>query len=252
MQSNTRFYVIIAVVIVALAGFWFLIRGDRPKVDQAAKPVETASKPDERAPRDEAAPERPAPTKRELSGPIGEMASTKPDLSAAAVSGDGSITGIAKHSSGDPIAGATVRILAMGWKSYEKRPADAKTIDTMTDNDGKFSIKNLPLKTSIGLIAELGPLFAVESVYIGERTKTAEVELTLMPTSFVAGTVVNSDGEPVPGALLDRLTHRVHILEANGESYRLDDAKKRTRKQQRENPEKPPSPGGGNSGNNTP
>jgi DNA replication protein DnaC len=29
------------------------------------------------------------------------------------------------------------------------------------------------------------------------------------------------------GAMLDRLTHRVHILEANGESYRLKDAKKR-------------------------
>ncbi len=30
------------------------------------------------------------------------------------------------------------------------------------------------------------------------------------------------------GALLDRLTHRVHIIEANGESYRLRDARKRT------------------------
>ena len=29
------------------------------------------------------------------------------------------------------------------------------------------------------------------------------------------------------GALLDRLTHRVHILEANGESYRLQDSKRR-------------------------
>ncbi len=28
------------------------------------------------------------------------------------------------------------------------------------------------------------------------------------------------------GALLDRLTHRVHIVEANGESYRLHDAKR--------------------------
>ena len=28
-------------------------------------------------------------------------------------------------------------------------------------------------------------------------------------------------------ALLDRLTHRVHIIEANGESYRLKDARKR-------------------------
>ena len=37
--------------------------------------------------------------------------------------------------------------------------------------------------------------------------------------------------ERLTGALLDRLTHRVHILEANGESYRLMDAKKRMRLQ---------------------
>lgn len=33
--------------------------------------------------------------------------------------------------------------------------------------------------------------------------------------------------ERLTGALLDRLTHRVHILEANGQSYRLKDAQKR-------------------------
>ena len=33
------------------------------------------------------------------------------------------------------------------------------------------------------------------------------------------------------GALLDRLTHRVHILEANGESYRLKESKKRAKRQ---------------------
>ena len=33
--------------------------------------------------------------------------------------------------------------------------------------------------------------------------------------------------ERLTGALLDRLTHRVHILEANGDSYRLRQAKKR-------------------------
>ena len=31
------------------------------------------------------------------------------------------------------------------------------------------------------------------------------------------------------GALLDRLTHKCHILEANGESYRLRQAKKRSK-----------------------
>ena len=33
--------------------------------------------------------------------------------------------------------------------------------------------------------------------------------------------------ERLTGALLDRLTHRVHILEANGQSYRLQDSKRR-------------------------
>ena len=37
--------------------------------------------------------------------------------------------------------------------------------------------------------------------------------------------------ERLTGALLDRLTHHVHILEMNGESYRLKDSKqKRTAK----------------------
>jgi len=33
--------------------------------------------------------------------------------------------------------------------------------------------------------------------------------------------------ERLTGAMLDRLTHRVHILEANGQSYRLRDSKRR-------------------------
>ena len=33
--------------------------------------------------------------------------------------------------------------------------------------------------------------------------------------------------ERMTGALLDRLTHRVHIIEANGESYRLAESRKR-------------------------
>ena len=36
--------------------------------------------------------------------------------------------------------------------------------------------------------------------------------------------------ERLTGATLDRLTHRVHILEANGPSYRLQDAKARLKK----------------------
>jgi len=38
--------------------------------------------------------------------------------------------------------------------------------------------------------------------------------------------------ERLTGALLDRLTHRVHILEANGESFRLKEAKRRKKTKQ--------------------
>ena len=33
--------------------------------------------------------------------------------------------------------------------------------------------------------------------------------------------------EPLTGGLLDRLTHHVHILEMNGESYRLKQSKRK-------------------------
>ena len=36
--------------------------------------------------------------------------------------------------------------------------------------------------------------------------------------------------ERLTGATLDRLTHRCHILEATGESYRLQDARRRQRR----------------------
>jgi DNA replication protein DnaC len=36
--------------------------------------------------------------------------------------------------------------------------------------------------------------------------------------------------ERLTGALLDRLTHRVHIIEANGDSYRLKESKKRLKR----------------------
>ena len=39
------------------------------------------------------------------------------------------------------------------------------------------------------------------------------------------------------GAMLDRLTHRIHILEANGESYRLKESKRRARRRKPDNNE---------------
>jgi hypothetical protein len=40
--------------------------------------------------------------------------------------------------------------------------------------------------------------------------------------------------ERLTGALLDRVTHHVHILELNGESYRLAQSKRRSRRSQQD------------------
>ena len=56
----------------------------------------------------------------------------------------------------------------------------------------------------------------------------------IAPIEAEEGSVVSHDDSSwcflVTGALLDRLTHRVHILEANGPSYRLAQAKQRMKR----------------------
>ena len=44
--------------------------------------------------------------------------------------------------------------------------------------------------------------------------------------------------ERMTGALLDRLTHRVHIIEANGESYRLAESRRRQKRRHKRAPQK--------------
>jgi DNA replication protein DnaC len=42
--------------------------------------------------------------------------------------------------------------------------------------------------------------------------------------------------ERLTGALLDRLTHHVHVLEMNGDSYRLNQSKRRSRRNNADTP----------------
>ena len=57
--------------------------------------------------------------------------------------------------------------------------------------------------------------------------RTSLIVTTNLP--FEAWTDVMGN-ERLTGALLDRLTHRIHVLEANGESYRLRESKDRQKR----------------------
>jgi len=97
------------------------------------------------------------------------------------------------------------------------------------------------LLTQIGrhdllILDELGyvPFTKIGAELLFEVISRAYERLSLIVTTnlpFEEWTEVLGS-ERLTGALLDRLTHRVHILEANGESYRLKEAKKHQKRTQ--------------------
>ena len=89
-------------------------------------------------------------------------------------------------------------------------------------------------KIDLIVLDELGyvPFSKAGAELLFEIVSRAYERLSLIVTSnlpFEQWTEVMGS-ERLTGALLDRLTHRVHIIEANGESYRLQDARKRRKK----------------------
>ena len=88
-------------------------------------------------------------------------------------------------------------------------------------------------KLDLLILYELGyvPASKVGSELLFDVISTAYERQSLIVTTnlpFENWTEVLSS-ERLTGATLDRLTHRCHIIEASGESYRLQDAKRRKR-----------------------
>jgi len=89
-------------------------------------------------------------------------------------------------------------------------------------------------KLDLLILDELGyvPASKVGSELLFDIISTAYERMSLLVTTnlpFENWTEVLGS-ERLTGATLDRLTHRCHILEASGESYRLRDAKRRNTK----------------------
>ena len=92
-------------------------------------------------------------------------------------------------------------------------------------------------KHDIIILDELGyvPFSKAGAEFLFEVVSRAYERLSLIVTTnlpFEQWTEVMGS-ERLTGAMLDRLTHRVHIIEANGESYRLRDARQRRKRSKR-------------------
>jgi len=99
------------------------------------------------------------------------------------------------------------------------------------------------LKTQL---AKLDLLILDELGYVPTSKLGAELLFDVISTAYERTSVIVTTNLPfenwtevlgserLTGATLDRLTHRCHIIECNGESYRLKDAKKRRSPRKRE------------------
>ena len=91
------------------------------------------------------------------------------------------------------------------------------------------------------LLAKLDLLVLDELGYVPASKVGAELLFDVIATAYERNSLIITTNLPfenwtevlgserLTGAALDRLTHRCHILEAKGESYRLQDAKRRRR-----------------------
>lgn len=92
-----------------------------------------------------------------------------------------------------------------------------------------------------GQIAKLDLLVLDELGYVPASKAGAELLFDVIATAYERHSVIVTTNLPfenwtevlgnerLTGAALDRLTHRCHILETNGESYRLREARRRRR-----------------------
>ena len=94
-----------------------------------------------------------------------------------------------------------------------------------------------------GQLAKLDLLVLDEFGYVPASKAGAELLFDVIATAYERTSVILTTNLPfenwtevlgnerLTGAALDRLTHRSHVLETSGESYRLQDAKRRRRPQ---------------------
>jgi DNA replication protein DnaC len=92
-----------------------------------------------------------------------------------------------------------------------------------------------------GQLARLDLLVLDEFGYVPASQTGAELLFDIISTAYEKTSVVVTTNLPferwtevlgnerLVGATLDRLTHRCHVLEASGESYRLKEARRRQR-----------------------
>jgi len=102
------------------------------------------------------------------------------------------LTGQARDPAGRPLSGVLVWVLLDGeWDGNEKP-------DTVTGDDGTFTINGIPQRTG-AVLALCSPEASTDPIVLKEVPQEP-IDVVLQPTGRVTGRIVDPDGAPVAGA----------------------------------------------------
>ena len=140
---------------------------------------------------------------------------------------------------GNPGTGKTHLALALGFAACAQGKKVRFSTTTALVTQLLETRENRSLQRYLKQLEKLDLLILDELGYVPFSKTGAELLFEVVSRAYERTSVVVTTNLPfenwpevlgserLTGAMLDRFTHRVHILEANGESYRLRNAKKR-------------------------
>lgn len=205
MSTNTRFYVLLGVVLAVVAGMYLLVRR-APESQEAADTTASTRRANEPA-APLSAPEITSSRRESRLAPVSTRTAALPSIPGGGKSGNYAITGlVVLESDQSPITNASVLVYYVDEGDYFAEFNEAVAWKASTSSDGLFRVAGLPAGRFVVAVSK-GNLGGVDMLRIDAREiddKPTTIELR--PVGYIAGHVRNEAGEPLPGAfvVLDR------------------------------------------------
>lgn len=202
MNNNVRFFVLLALVVLACGLVWYFVFSggeSAPQTDVAEESSTTETTEDEYiAP---ASSSYVPPTEKVRETDDGEI--TLPDRpeKQRMLRGPGRLYGQVTMEGGGPLPNATVRLEMRNFLPHVAQPKDNYVLTTNSDAAGNYEFKGIAAD-SYALTAAREGWFGVRAWNLNQKTTEARVDIECKAAGVVAGKVFDPDGNPVAGAVL--------------------------------------------------
>ncbi|MCC6796476.1 MAG: carboxypeptidase regulatory-like domain-containing protein [Candidatus Hydrogenedentes bacterium] len=201
MKSNTRFYVMLGVMLAVVASMYLLVRREPESKTPAEEntPVQRADESGEKS----TAPELTSSRRASRLAPVSTRTAAPPSIPGHGKSGVHAITGlVVLESDQSPVANASVLVYYVNEGDYFAEFNGAAAWKASTNGEGLFRVAGLPASRYVIAVSK-GELGGVQETGIDPRDledTTATIELR--PVGFIAGHVRNEAGDPLPVAFV--------------------------------------------------